>query len=225
MVDDGPVLKGGLPPPFVPSGGIIVFLLLYTMHNTHKYLGGLPAPMPSGGGLPPPVPEPQVTAAPIPQSAVVAVPADDGLGKYRKMAKMSVPKAAIINKMKQDKIDSGIIMKYELTGNLPAAPSSAPNPAPAPIPVAAVVDDGLDKFRKMLKMKVPKAAIVNKMRQDKVDNGIIMKFELTGNLPQSSGGLTLSQSVTSYESISKGFDESFRQNHALTSCTVPFAHK
>merc|ERR1712113_1000637 len=74
-------------------------------------------------------------------------------------------------------------MKYELTGQLPGASAPSAAPAPAPIPAAAVQDDGLDKFRKMLKMKVPKAAIVNKMKQAKVDNAVIMKFELTGNLP------------------------------------------
>merc|ERR1712129_535507 len=78
----------------------------------------------------------------------------------------------------------GVIMKYELTGKLPDNGNSAA--APAPIPMAAPVPDGLDKYRKMLKMSVPKAAIVNKMTQDKIDSAVIQKFELTGKFAGSS---------------------------------------
>jgi len=126
------------------------------------------------------------SAAPIPQAVTAAVPMDDGLDKFRKMIKMKVPKPAVINKMKQSGVESSIIMKYELSGNLPDPPSGG---AAAPVPAAAApVDDGLDKFRKMIKMKVPKPAIINKMKQSGVESSIIMKFELSGNLPDAPSG-------------------------------------
>ena len=126
--------------------------------------GELPPP-PSGGAAP-------AAASPTP---------NDGLDKYRKMIKMNIPKAAVVNKMKQSGVDKAIIQKYELTGELPAGGGGGSAPAPAP-------DDGLDKFRKMIKMNIPKAAVVNKMKQSGVDRAIIQKYELTGQL-SAGGGL------------------------------------
>eukprot|EP01083_Nonionella_stella_P007963 22917_1 len=148
---------GGLPPPY--SGGNSV---------------GLPppnaAPIPtSSGGLPPPTPVPTATA-------------DDKYSKYRQMIKMNMPKQAIVNRMKQGGIDINIIQKYELTAQLPPPASGAPIPAPAPLPTASV-DDGLNKYRKMIKMNMPKQAIVNRMKQGGIDINIIQKYELTAQLP------------------------------------------
>ena len=44
-------------------------------------------------------------------------------------------------------------------------------------------DDGYNKYRKMLKMGIPKQGVANKMIQDKIDKDIIEKFEETGVLP------------------------------------------
>lgn len=63
-------------------------------------------------------------------------------------------------------------------------PKPAAAPAPAPVAAAApAADDGLNKYRKMLKMRLPPQSVMNKMRQDKVDASIIAKFEETGQLP------------------------------------------
>merc|ERR1712228_15341 len=120
---------GGLPPPTVYSPVPVSNGLPPPIPNG----GGLPAPIPSSGGLPAPIPSSVSLPAPIP----TAVSDNDGLDKFRKMVKMKVPKAAIVNKMRQAGIDTSIIQKYELTGNLPAG-SGGSNiaAAPAPIPSA-----------------------------------------------------------------------------------------
>ena len=41
--------------------------------------------------------------------------------------------------------------------------------APAPATVAPSLDPTLEKYVKMLKMRVPKPAVMNKMKRDKID--------------------------------------------------------
>ena len=102
---------------------------------------------------------------------------------------MNIPKAAVLNKMKQSGVAQSVMQKFELTGQLPPAPAGGGGggATAAPVPAAAAKPDGLDKFRKMIKMNIPKAAVVNKMKQSGVDTAIIQKYELTGQLPAGGG--------------------------------------
>merc|ERR1712130_765665 len=48
-------------------------------------------------------------------------------------------------------------------------------------------DDGLDPYRKMAQMRVPKGAIVAKMKQNGISNEVVEKYEESGVLPE--GGM------------------------------------
>lgn len=54
-------------------------------------------------------------------------------------------------------------------------------------------DDGLNKYRKMIKFRMPKDSIINRMRMDKISPAIIEAYEESGNLP---GGSTPAKTTT-----------------------------
>eukprot|EP00494_Astrolonche_serrata_P031419 UN31688 len=86
------------------------------------------------------------------------------LKKYARMLKMNIPKNAVQNKMKQDGLDPSRICEIDGTPPKPAAPPAASNPQePAPIPKE------LQKYAKMLKMRLPPHVIKNKMKIDGID--------------------------------------------------------
>jgi len=87
---------------------------------------------------------------------------DPALEKYLKMLKMRVPRQSVMNKMSQDGVPSERIAECEalLAGK-------SPKPTPAPIPQSdSALDPALMKYVKMLKMKIPRQSVLNKMKQD-----------------------------------------------------------
>lgn len=165
---------------------------------------GLPSPSSESPiGLPPPPPSTSTSTSVGLPSPITSNVSNDELGKYRRMLKMGIPVTAIANKMRQSGIDSSVISEFENSGQFPSSSSSA-----LPTTVVVVVDDGLNKFRKMLKMRVPRTAVASKMRQAGISKSIIEQFENTGELPggtstsvpaslptNSSSGLTKEESL------------------------------
>ena len=87
--------------------------------------------------------------------------------KYFKMLKMGLPKASIVHKMKGDGVDVSIIDRDpEEMVELEESKSELKKVALKDHPVYA-------KYFKMLKMGLPKASIVHKMRGDGIDVSII----------------------------------------------------
>ena len=87
--------------------------------------------------------------------------------KYFKMLKMGLPKTSIVHKMKGDGVDVSIIDRDpEELVELEESKSEPKKVALKDHPVYA-------KYFKMLKMGLPKASIVHKMRGDGVDISII----------------------------------------------------
>ena len=91
-----------------------------------------------------------------------------------------------------DKVDKNVIDNFEKTGNLPGGndigggggSSGGAMPAP-PMPVASGGNESklteseekqVSKYKKMLKMRMPEQSIINKMRQDKIDEKLIKKL-------------------------------------------------
>ena len=104
------------------------------------------------------------------------------LDKYRKMIKFNMPKASIMNRMRQDGVGKAIIGQYEEQETLPGGNTLAAAPAqtqPKPAPVEPK-DDDMAKYSKMLKLKMPAASVVNRMRQDGIDKAIIAHFQEHG---------------------------------------------
>lgn len=128
--------------------------------------------------------------------------ADDGLNKYRKMMKFKMPKASIINRMRQDGIDKDIIEQYEEEDTLPGGNSIASSstqsngataaksndPKAAMMAMIAAKSGGgkkangkigaddeqkLAKYKRMQKMHIPKQSVINRMRQDQVEPRLI----------------------------------------------------
>lgn len=121
------------------------------------------------------------------------------------MLKFKMPKASVINRMRQDGIDPEIIEEYEETDTLPGAQAPLVNAVSAPVvsgvatPKANAANDELKKYRTMLKIRQPIASIVNRMRQDGIDKNIIAEFEETGVLPGGNAQSTPSPSPPSKE--------------------------
>merc|ERR1712048_43335 len=96
-------------------------------------------------------------AKPMPVVKMAAAPKLAAeLEKYAKMAKMKIPQHAIHNKMRQDGLDPDDrwqeIQDF-LDGK--AKPVAAP---PKAAPVVPAIDPKLEKYVKMLKMKIPEHA-------------------------------------------------------------------
>ena len=119
-------------------------------------------------------------------------PADAALDKYRKMIKFKMPKHSILNRMRQDGIDRAIMEQFEENEVLPGGNSVAAPPSSSNEPKQSEqeqkdkekesqsMEDGLGKYRKMKKLKMPSASIANRMRQDGVDKAVIARFEEKG---------------------------------------------
>eukprot|EP01084_Bolivina_argentea_P067460 122841_1 len=99
--------------------------------------------------------------------------------------------------IEEEKKDENKIKPAETTGNT------------APAVAVAAVDDGLNKYRKMLKFKMPKTSIVNKMRQDGVDKSIIKQFEDSDTLP---GGNAIGSSSNTNSTPQKPENSKPKQN-------------
>ncbi|ETO00349.1 hypothetical protein RFI_37098, partial [Reticulomyxa filosa] len=110
------------------------------------------------------------------------------------MLKMSMPKQSIINRMVQDKLNKDVIDAFEKTGELPAPPAAAT--AVNPAPTATAEDDPYTKYRKMLKMSMPKQSIINRMVQDKLNKDVIDAFEKTGELPAAAAAAAVNPGAT-----------------------------
>ena len=122
------------------------------------------------------------------QSVAASLPATDEYAKYRKMIKIKMPKESVINRMRQDGIDKAVIAEYEETDKLPPepmsiSPSTGPSAAPPPPAPSAPKKDEYAKYRKMLKIKMPKESVVNRMRQDGIAKEVVAHFEEHGTFP------------------------------------------
>merc|ERR1712228_170118 len=94
------------------------------------------------------------------------------LDKYKKMIKFKMPTNSILNRMKQDGIDDEIIEYFEENDKFP--PDNQSNKEEIkPVQKKLSGDDGLNKYRKMMKLKMPQASIINRMRMDAIDQKII----------------------------------------------------
>merc|ERR1712062_812851 len=78
---------------------------------------------------------------------------------------MHIPKHAIQNKMRQDGVEEERMSEVEdFMAGKPAKRSPSSQPVEAP-----KLDPKLEKYKKMVKMHIPKHAVENKMRQDGID--------------------------------------------------------
>ena len=88
---------------------------------------------------------------------------------YQKMLKMMIPKEAVEHKMKQDQVDPKIIMVV-VGGN----PDKAPH-AKAPKSKLSDAEESLaSSYRQMLKLKVPKEAVRQKMEAEGISEKVIV---------------------------------------------------
>jgi len=97
--------------------------------------------------------------------------------KYFKMLKMGLPKASVIHKMKGDGVDETIIDRdpeelVEVESKDEESRSEEPSKSEAK-KIALKDHPAYAKYFKMLKMGLPKASIVHKMKGDGVDVSII----------------------------------------------------
>ena len=97
--------------------------------------------------------------------------------KYFKMLKMGLPKASVIHKMKGDGVDESIIDRdpnelIEVESKDEESKSEEAN-SEGPKKIALKDHPAYAKYFKMLKMGLPKASIVHKMKGDGVDVSII----------------------------------------------------
>ncbi len=109
------------------------------------------------------------------------------------MLKIRMPKQSIINRMIQDGVDRAVIALFESEGILPgnepvaAVKSHSENEAVAAVSdskqSAVPVKDEWAKYRKMVKIRMPKQSVINRMVQDGVDRAIIDRFESSGQFP------------------------------------------
>jgi len=95
--------------------------------------------------------------------------------KYRKMLKMGIPLDGVTHKMKQDSIDLKIVsvLVEEASPSNGAAKSSASKKSTKPVatvgPSLTAKEEAIaSKFRKMLKVCMPKAVVQHKMKQEGV---------------------------------------------------------
>merc|ERR1719499_1841694 len=86
-----------------------------------------------------------------------------------------------MNKMTQDGIDKERIQEVE---DFIAGKVAAPPPQKAP-PALPTIDPKLNKYVKMLKMHIPKQAVMNKMTQDGIEKSKIQEVEdfIAGKVP------------------------------------------
>lgn len=136
---------------------------------------------------------------------------DDGqnavYNKYRKMLKIRMPKQSIINRMIQDGVDKAVIARFESEGILPgnaAAKRHSENESNSKQsaeamaePITAPKKDEWAKYRKMVKIRMPKQSVINRMVQDGIDRAIIDQFESSGQFPKS-GAPATAQKVGCY---------------------------
>eukprot|EP01083_Nonionella_stella_P043405 117082_1 len=118
----------------------------------------------------------------------------DKFNKYRKMIKFKMPKTSIVNRMRQDGVDLSIIDAYKENDTLPGGMSVATaavqvdkgrkDPKAALMSMlhknktqnnSAKKDDDakLNKYKRMIKMNIPKQSVINRMRQDQVSSSLI----------------------------------------------------
>ena len=103
----------------------------------------------------PPVEE----AVPVQAAAGVA-----DVAKYKKMLKMGLPRGAVEQKMAADGLDAALL-------DAPDEPPPPP-PPPPPAPASAGVAD-VAKYKKMLKMGLPRGAVEQKMAADGLDAALL----------------------------------------------------
>lgn len=92
------------------------------------------------------------------------------LAKYRKMLKIGMPRQSVINRMRQDAVNAASIAKL-----FPDAPegqkqSAVQNGEDGP---TAEQDLKLKKYRKMLKIHMPRQSVINRMVQDQMGPELI----------------------------------------------------
>ena len=98
-------------------------------------------------------------------------PADEKYEKYHKMLKMGLPQQAVENKMVQDGVD-------------PAGLNPSPPSKPEPPAEQQQAGPEYDKYRKMLKMGLPPAAVELKITQDGLDPAVFNGGATTDGKPQ-----------------------------------------
>ena len=108
------------------------------------------------------------TSAPTASPANNISPEDEEkLSKYRKMLKMKLPQAAVVHKMKMESIDQRLICLL-----FPTEAQATPIPS-KPVPLTASEEVAIKKYKAMLKMNVPEAAVLHKMKMEDVETKLI----------------------------------------------------
>jgi len=95
----------------------------------------------------------------------VAIKDDPRFSKYFKMLKMHVPKGAVVAKMTAEGLDPAVL---DMDPELPAPDKGTSEPT-----VAIKDDPRFSKYFKMLKMHVPKGAVVAKMTAEGLDPAVL----------------------------------------------------
>eukprot|EP01084_Bolivina_argentea_P301500 520172_1 len=107
--------------------------------------------------------------------------ANPKLAKYDKMKKIGMPMASIINRMRMDQCTPDLIAEFkgEKVDNASSDDegSSGSDETDDDAPVIDVNDKRFDKYKKMKKIGMPQASIINKMRMDGFAKEDINAFE------------------------------------------------
>jgi hypothetical protein len=88
-------------------------------------------------------------------------PSDPRLEKYRKMLRMHIPRPAVEMKMQVDGLDPSLLDAPQPQGASTAPSSEAPS------------DPRLEKYRKMLRMHIPRPAVEMKMQADGLNPSLL----------------------------------------------------
>jgi hypothetical protein len=90
-------------------------------------------------------------------------------GKYRRMLKMGIPKDGVKHKMKSDQVDSKIVEAVFAVDSGTDFISEDDSKAK----LTSEEEEIADKYRKMLKMGIPKGGVTHKMMKDQIDAKIV----------------------------------------------------
>eukprot|EP00494_Astrolonche_serrata_P004997 UN05012 len=104
----------------------------------------------------------------------------EDLKKYHRMTKMKIPPHAIQNKMKQDGIDPGRYAEIESFINgasAPTGPTGGGHPPAKRVPEPPKLADDLQKYLRMVRMKIPRNAVENRMQTDGIDRARYQEIE------------------------------------------------